>query len=564
MDKVCKKCGNYMSNSEASYCPACGYPAAELQEDRQGYMINRNGWVYFIVNTVILLFLTLPRIQKVEFIFLILGIVLLWNLLLREKNQIYSASGKLAGIVFIDVLLVFVSFSDVWRPALTGDLISNLSNNIGRWILFVLFGIVCYGISVNKKSIFFQWIAFELFGLVFTFTWGWGLNYWSGYIRVFFLVYTILNFVWCLVVRTALSVRNEKIAGKRWMTFGLFAIPLFLRFFCGGVIEEYLVTFPERIQAFISANLGPGKMIFFLIILFGGALIMGAGEKIRCGCDALVMSGIACGIIILKATTVFFIPFVFVVFFIYGFIFVYLLGKEKGGAIRFPGINRALLLVIITVSMVVSLYLVSIGLWLLVLTGLVFIKILVPKPGKQIRKNFVPIVMIWMILEAVLAIWQFKLHPEAYLAVAVIAVSFFLMLRLITWKHPSVKINRRMLKTCMCIVFALFMFLPVLKNGTVINIVYDRDTNQVSADIEAKGKENVIDSVAYYWTDNVLSWGRTGISGNGAQTVMQEKTTIHAGSPSGRCLVVVTTDENGVRAEKKAFVPVFYYTLDGE
>lgn len=561
MERVCRKCGKYFERAEGEYCAACGGTTMELPEDRKGFRVSFNGWVYFAVNTVLLLFLVLGHMQGMEYLFLIPGLLALWAVLVREKNRICSVSGKLTAVIFIDVLLVFVSFSDVWIAAMTGNVLSNLPYNMGRWIAFVLLGIFFYLISVGKKSIIFQWIAFECFGLVFPFTWGWRLEHWSGYIQLFFLIYTLLNFVWCLAAKTALTADPVKAAAKRWMAFGLFGMAVFFRFFCVGVIETYLVSFPEKLSSFLNGNLGTGKVILVLLILLAAAVLLGAGDRERCGCDALVMSGIACAVILLKASVVCYIPFGFLAFFLYGFIFVNLLKREKSGRQGY-GVNRAAILLIITLSMAVSLYLISIGLWMNVLAGLIFAGIIIPKPGAQPKKRLVPLIMVWMIAEALLAVSRLKMHPEAYLAVAVISVSFFLMLRFLTWKHPSVEIGRKGAKGFLCAAFAVLLFLTVFKNGTAIDFAYDPGANQVTVDIEAKGKENTVSSVVYYWTDGGQPLEEAGYGG--AQAVLQKVISVNAGTPAGKCLVVRTLDQNGVWTEKKCFVPDYYFTLTGE
>ena len=98
-----------------TYCPSCGGGTVELPEGRKASKINSNGWIYFGVNTVFLLFALLRKLQGIEFIFFFLGILLLWALLVREKNRIYSISEKLTAILFIDALLVFLSGMDIWR-----------------------------------------------------------------------------------------------------------------------------------------------------------------------------------------------------------------------------------------------------------------------------------------------------------------------------------------------------------------------------------------------------------------------------------------------------------------
>lgn len=562
MEKVCTKCGNYVAKGEMTYCSRCGGKLAELKEERQAYRVNRNGWIYFAVNTLLLLLAIARKLQGAEFIFVILGLILLWSLLVREKNRIYSVSEKLTAVIFIDVLLVFVSGSDVWLSYMSGNVLNELSRNTGRWILWVVIGFICYLVSVGKKSIVAQWLAFEAFGVAVTFTWGWRLEHWSGYVKMFFLLFTIFNLAWCLVMKTALTVRKEKMVQKRWMSFGLLGLFLFLSLYSNGTIGSFMSSFADRITLFLALKLGTGKVVLILIVLIAAALFMGAADARRCGCDALVMCGIAGAVLILKASTICFIPGVFVVFFIYGFVFLHLLKKEMAGA-KFYLLNRALVLLIIAFSMAAALYLVSIGLWLVVLVGLIFAKIVIPKPGQAPRKAFVPLLMVWMIVEAVLAVSLLRMHTQVYLTILLISVTFFVMLRLLTWKHPSVKLNQNGAKSVLCVAFAVLMLLTGVKSGTAIHFTYDPGTNQVTVDAKAKGKENAILVMACYWTNNVLSNGAAYDMGTG-QMVAQKEVSMNAGTPAGSALVVVTMDQNGVITQKRAFVPSFYFTLTGE
>ena len=74
MEKVCTKCGNYYAKGDMTYCPSCGGGTVELPEGRTASKINSNGWIYFGVNTVFLLFALLRKLQGIEFIFFLLAI----------------------------------------------------------------------------------------------------------------------------------------------------------------------------------------------------------------------------------------------------------------------------------------------------------------------------------------------------------------------------------------------------------------------------------------------------------------------------------------------------------
>ena len=563
MEKVCTKCGNYYAKGDMTYCPSCGGGTVELPEGRTASKININGWIYFGVNTVFLLFALLRKLQGIEFIFFLLGILLLWVLLVREKNRIYSVSEKLTAILFIDALLVFLSGMDIWRMNMTGNVLSDLFRGSGKWILWVVMGFAFYVTGVKKKRIVLQWIAFQCFGMVFPLLWGWTLGSWTDYVQLFYLLYTILNLTWCVAMKAALTVGDRRVTKKRWMSFGLLGVLVFLRFYCPGIMESYLVTFPEKVTTFLAANLGPGKVVLAVAILVGASLFLGLADARRSGCDALVLCGIAGAIMVLKATTVFFIPLVYVTFFIYGFIFLHLLKKEKTGAQCYP-LNRAVLILMISVAMAVALYLVSIGLWLVVLAGLIFAKLVIPKPGQKPRKNLIAWILVWITAEALLAVWFLRVHPQVYLTIILIAVTFFVLLRMINWKHPAVELKRNAFKGALCLAFAVLMLLVPVKCGTAIHFTYDPGANQVSVDLKARGKDNSVYSVVYYWSDQVLLGSGRAYSAGSAQPVLQEEIQVNAGSPAGRCLVVRASDQNGVWTEKQTFVPSFYFTMTGQ
>lgn len=512
------------------------------------------GLVYFIVNTVILISLAWKHTQKIEFVFLILVELLLWHVLVNNKKNDEFACAKLPFIIFMDVVLLFVNTNDVWRPFMTEVKLYMLLLNMVYWIPCVIIGIIFWVISCKKNQTIFQWIALEFFGLAFVATWGAVPGQWSYYIQIFFLIYSVISFAWCCAQNAAVLIIPEKANAVRAMTLGLLAIFFFLKFFALDYLEQtFFAEFPTQITVFLTERLGVGKIIFLVILLGVATAFLGS----KCIYDALCMAGIACAILVLKASTVFFTPFNVLIMFIYGFLVMKLFKMAKEN-VEEDGISSIGFLVIYTVATVIAMALIHSGLWIIVLLSLVFLKILFPK--RKENKHFTLWMLTWFFVVALFALGLQKVSMEAVVSVIVICVSFIVMLRFLNWKHPSAQIEYGLVKACMCLAFGLLMILSVTRIGTKITYEYNPETNTVSFSAKANGKENYISGLKYYYSEHPFIWEPIDGESLYAFPVMQEEYEIKDIPASTKCLVVESIDKNMVKTRKKIFLPTYYYT----
>ena len=513
------------------------------------------GLIYFSVNTVILISLVWKHTQKIEFLFLLLVELLLWYVLVHNKKNDQCASVKLPFIIFMDILLLFVNANDEWRIFMTGNKLYMLLINMAYWIPCVIIGIIFWGISCKKNRVRFQWIALEFFGLAFVATWGAVPGAWSYYIQIFFLIYSMLSFVWCCAQTVAVLKSPKKAKAVRAMTLGLLAIFTFFKFFVLDYLEQiYFAEFPSQITMFLTERLGVGKVIFF-VILIGVAAVFLLEKHMY---DALGMAGIACAILVLKASTVFFTPFNVFIMFIYGLLVMKLFKAEKE-KIEGDDIGSIVFLVIYTAATAIVMALIHSGLWIVVVLSLIFVKILFPKKGKT-NKHFTMWVLTWFLVVILFVLGLQKVSMETSVSIILIYISFIIMLCFLNWKHPAAQIRYNLVKTFMCLAFGLFMILSVTRSGTKITYEYNPLDNTVSFSAKANGKDNYISELIYYYSEQPFMWEPIDEVSWAEFTVMQETYEMQGISVSTKCLVVETIDKNMVKTRKKIFLPAYYYT----
>ena len=130
---------------------------------------------------------------------------------------------------------------------------------------------------------------------------------------------------------------------------------------------------------------------------------------------------------------------------------------------------------------------------------------------------------------------------EGFILIGTIILMAFIVSQLLGKSHPAGLQSPASLRILLCAAAEVLCFLTMIQHGAKIRADYDNDVQLITVQMNAKGKENAIGDISYFWKD------KYGQQSSEERFVSQAQFQI---APMDEQLVVVVQDANGVQTTR--------------
>lgn len=362
----------------------------------------------------------------------------------------------------------------------------------------------------------------------------------------FYLLCSIAWYIFCVI---ACYVEPASFKRNNWLSnillFGFFVL-------CTAenqIIQEFITGLKSAMLAIPTVNFAWWKVILSGVVLVGCAVVAYDYVNDTMGADSLVLGFTASVIVLLKVLMCNYFSFSWVVFLVFLVSSIRCLRNEQRQT-KTLRLDSPVYLTVQFVVLLGAIHLIKAGLWINVIVLSVYTLIFYTTAGK--RKNETHELRFWITIlsapavYAIAYIWQMRFAMETVVMILLaFTVSVGAMI-ILNWPHPDKLKVPKGFKMLICLFMVLLCWISMGRYGAKVDIEFEDSTNTAVVEIEAKGKENGIETVEYYWSD---------ISG---EMIGSEKTMATKGAEipiKGEKLTIVVTDINGVKTTKEEWYP---------
>lgn len=190
------------------------------------------------------------------------------------------------------------------------------------------------------------------------------------------------------------------------------------------------------------------------------------------------------------------------------------------------------------------------GLWINVLVTVAFVPYFyrraIGKGGRPMDMRFWFMVLLCVGAESAAWMWVRKYSPDGFILLATIIILAFIAALILGKPHPAGLQSAAPLRVLLCVATGVLCILTANRYGVKMSAGYNDGTSSIRIQVEAKGKENAVGDVYYYWCD------RFGKQSSGEIPAAEPVFEI---LPKDELLVVVADDAEGVRATRYFWFP---------
>lgn len=362
----------------------------------------------------------------------------------------------------------------------------------------------------------------------------------------FYLMCSIAWYTFCIIscyVEPTSFKRNNRLSNILLLAFVVLCTAE------NQITQEFINGVKDIILAIPSINFAWWKVILSGVVLVGCAIVAYDYVNDTMGADSLVLVFIASAIVLLKVLMCNYFSFSWCVFLIFLVSSIRCLHNEQRQA-KTLRLESPVYLAVQFAVLLGVIHLIKAGIWINVIVLSVYTLIFYNTAGKT--KNEKHELRFWItILSAPVAysiayIWQMRFAMETVIMILLaFAVAGGVMI-ILSWPHPDKLKVPKGYKMLVCLFLILLCWISMGRYGAQVDVSFEDNTNTALVEIEAKGKDNGVETVRYYWSD---------ISG---EMVGSEKTMSTKGAEIpilGEKLTVVVTDLNGVVTTKIEWYP---------
>ena len=460
-------------------------------------------WIFFVVNTVLILMSMAKEINGfAELIFFILGIVALWGIIVKSSDKAECSADRIPVILFLDSMVFLVVKASDWIYLVNAyNAAYFLTTQIAGWIIFAVVGFLLFVLGVKKSSKIVQFFAFEawMFSLVYMLG-NTIINFWySSHTLLMVLLFTIANIIWCYLVKWTSLLNPNRKSSTTILALGFLGKFVFLLLFCQEYIALLFSSFTTSCLGYAGTLLRTRNIVIFMIFILVVAVgILGRQSDVSGHRVKAVMS-IAGFVCVLKASMVFYVPGGFVMLFIYMGWMNKDLSKRKleNDCIRTRNdILEILKPWILSTTLVLILFLISNGLWVLALLGIILGWITMRRIRKDVSKVYAMIIVFSAIM-AFVAMLTFKYQLEYLIVIALILIGMLVMYRFASYPHPSVDMPKKIWKTGICAASIFLFTVLIVHNGSHSIISYDSNNYGISSEVSVRNRSANLNKISY-------------------------------------------------------------------
>lgn len=364
--------------------------------------------------------------------------------------------------------------------------------------------------------------------------------------------------VWTVFLEISVRIVPEKRTTNIWFGVILLASIIMLCTTDYEFIQSVIVNnLSSKILALPTTAFAWWKVILSCVVLIGCSIAMydNKHKENQVGVDSFLM--------IVSAIFVFAIKLLMENYFVYNaFLMLFLivatfrcLHNELLNK-KTCRLNTVTFLIVETVTFILALYMLKAGYWINTIVTITFVIIFYSQYERMKSsetKNFLWIVIISCLIAETLA-WQWKIRfsVEGVIIMATVYVMSVVTILIVNYPHPNKIIPHKNIKIFLCVCVAL-LCLASIRTTMKAKADVSTDNEVVTISVEAKGKQNNIESISYGWTDYR------------GRTIGDKQTLIESGQEIpvlSDVLKIIATDSKGYRAIYYYWFPSWLYTFE--
>lgn len=520
-------------------------------------ILRRNKLIYFVLNLALIIPYVVRHYSHWG-LAIAAGIMLLaFYLIVVKPVEDTPASKDLPLLLFFDVCVILgMSYETLYSCfdrefILLGRIVENLHE---QCLYLLLAGLAVSLFTPQRQSLI--WLKcigkIAMGSAIIMQMWSNGEvldpNYASGG-KALLVYFWMWGFVWLTACVISCYVHPESSKRNNWL-----GTSLVIAWYILNIAEKPIVSgFVPSIEPFLLAlpqnTFAWWKVILSAIVLVGCSIAAYDHDNEKMTADSVVFAVIASAIVLLKVLMENFFSYNWVLFIVFLVSSVRCLRNERRQTETLR-LSSPVYLAAQIVSFLVAIKLIKGGLWINVIVICLYTLIFYSAYGKE--KTEKRRLRHWLMVLSVPAvyamayIWQRRFSMDTVIMILLAYVVFAGVIIILSWPHPDKQITPPGFKMLPCLFMILLCLISMTRYGAKVDIEFNTDTDTAIVAIEAKGKENQIESVEYYWSDNK------------GEIIGSERTMSVEGSDipvKGEKLTVVVTDINGVVTTETEWYP---------
>lgn len=361
----------------------------------------------------------------------------------------------------------------------------------------------------------------------------------------FYLLFAVIWFAFCVI---SCHVDSNTYKRNNWLSNSLLIIFVLFCTAENSVAQMFIPQAKIYLLSMPTAALAWWKVILSAIVLGGCAIVAFDYLNDTMGADALVLCFVVSALVILRVLMANYFAFNWVIFAAFMVSCVRCLKNElrQKNTLCLPTLGYV---AVQFAAILVSIWLIKAGLWINLIIVCTYTLIFYVTAGKGINekhklRHWLTILSVPAVY-AIAYIWQMRFSIDAIMLITLAyAVSAGVMI-ILSWHHPDKLAVPCGYKMIVCAMLALLCWIAMGRFGANVDVEFDIDKNIATVEIDAKGKNNDIESVEYKWSTI------TGESGEAA-TMDKDGDSIPV---LGEVLTITVTDSYGVVTTKTEWYP---------
>lgn len=362
----------------------------------------------------------------------------------------------------------------------------------------------------------------------------------------FYLLFALIWFTFCII---SCHVDSDTYKRNNWLSNFLLIIFVLFCTAENNVAQMFIPQAKIYLLSMPTAALAWWKVILSAIVLAGCAIVAFDYLNDTMGADALVLCFVASALVILRVLMANYFAFNWIVFIVFLVSCVRCLKNElnQKKTLRLPTLGYV---TVQFVAILVAVWLIKAGLWINLIIIATYTLIFYVTVGKGINEKHK--LRHWLTIlsapavYAIAYIWHMRYSLDAIILIALSYVILAGVMIILHWHHPDKLAVPRGYKMVVCGMLIVLCWIAMGRYGAKVDVEFDIVKNTATVEIDAKGKNNDIQSVEYQWkskTGEPVDIG-TAMDNSGSSIPIL-----------GEILTITVTDSHGVVTTKTEWYP---------
>lgn len=362
----------------------------------------------------------------------------------------------------------------------------------------------------------------------------------------FYLLFAVVWFTFCMF-----SAMTDSKAAKRNVRLTNWLLVLLVLYCTVGVSDARVVLpqIKEYLLGIARGGLAWWKVILSAVGLAGCAIVVYDHDEDSMGPDALLLCIVAGAMVILRVLLDNFFNFSWAVFGVF-LLSAYTCFRNELNNKTTLRLENQWYAAVQVGALLIAIWLLKAGLWVMLGAIALYTLIFYTTVGKGAHRTH-PVRHWLTVLSAptVIALAFIAHRRFSPGAMGIVLVSFAVfagVLLILSLPHPDKMVVPRTYRVLLCALLSALCLLTMTRHGAKVEVEFQPETGSAQVEIEARGKDNAVQSVTYVWSDKT-----------GRVVAKAEDMELTGGSIPivGEVLTVQVTDAMGVVTTRKAWYP---------